>query len=380
MKNRKILYVGGPTGFVGGIERYAFQTAQALRHAGATLIWCGDAPTTTHGQAQFQAGFDAVLTLQQTLEQTDDFDLVALHKLPELKTLQALRKRFGERLVFWAHDHSLYCPRQYYYTPFGRTNCQRPFAPLRCFFCAMLSHPRNWQNQRSNHSAILRELRQHHLVVLSSYMAENLWKNGCSREKVHLLHPLIPGAENVAPKDIQDHLKIVFAGQLIRGKGADLMLETLHRLDIPWQASIVGDGKDRPMLEAMAKQLGISDRITFTGWLDHPEVILDQSDVALFPSRWQEPFGLAGAEAQAHGLPVVAFDVGGVREWLEHGITGYVVPPLDTNAIARCLEELFQHPEQIRRLGENGRRKMQEVFSPERFLEAFQQLLRQVTK
>ena len=174
-------------------------------------------------------------------------------------------------------------------------------------------------------------------------------------------------------------LNIIYLGQLIRGKGVDLLLEALGKLTLPWHARIVGDGPDRAMLENLADRLGIRDHLEFTGWLENPEAILSQSDVAVFPSRWQEPFGLSGAEAQAHGVPVVAFDVGGVREWLKDGVTGYVVPPKDTTAMADRLTELFQNPALRQSLGENARRRMQERFSLEHFLFGFQQLLAEVS-
>ena len=175
-------------------------------------------------------------------------------------------------------------------------------------------------------------------------------------------------------------LNIIYIGQFIRGKGVDLMLEALSFLRIPWHATIVGDGPDRTMLENLASRLGIRDRLEFTGWLEKPESILSQSDVAVFSSRWQEPFGLSGAEAQVHGVPVVAFDVGGVREWLEDGVTGFAVPPKDTQAMADRLAELFQDTTLRHSLGENARRHMQEHFSPKHFLDSFQQLVEAVSQ
>ena len=58
-------------------------------------------------------------------------------------------------------------------------------------------------------------------------------------------------------------------------------------------------------------------RVRFTGWQEDTDPCFARCDVAVFPSRWQEPFGLSGAEALGHGVPVVAFDTGGVRERLE---------------------------------------------------------------
>ncbi|MBP5299825.1 MAG: glycosyltransferase family 4 protein [Victivallales bacterium] len=373
MPDSNILYVGGPTGFAGGIERYACQTASLLRRHGARVTWCGLGETARDSR-QFLDGFDHVVKIGQVLTGLDNYDLVALHKLPDLDTLTSLRKKFGERLVFWAHDHDLYCPRRHYYTPCGRANCHRAFTPLRCWLCAHVTRPQNWKSLHSGHAAVLRELKGHHAVVLSAFMAGNLRKNGFSTEKLHLIYPEIQVADKPSNILISNELNIIFIGQLIRGKGADLMLQALAMLTIPWHARIVGDGPDRQMLETLARRLGIHERMEFTGWLEKPEEHLSQSDVAVFPSRWQEPFGLAGIEAQAHGLPVVAFDLGGVREWLQDEVTGCLVPPLDTAAMASRLEGLFRDPARARRLGENARGQIRERFAPETFLASFRKL------
>ena len=378
MPQSDILFIGSPTGFAGGIEQYAFRTAKFLRENGLRVDWCGFGENARSSQS-FLTAFNRSVTMEQLLAEPDNYALVALHKFPNINALNALRQKFGERLVCWAHDHDLYCPRRHYYTPFGRTNCHRAYAPLRCWLCAHVTRPHNWKFLHSDHSALVSELKQHHAVVLSAFMAENLRKNGFSVEKIHLLTPVIQPSYNIDNKFNSKLLNIIYVGQLIRGKGVDLMLEALGRLAIPWHARIVGDGPDRAMLENLASRLGIRDHLEFTGWLENPEVLLSQSDVAVFPSRWQEPFGLSGAEAQANGVPVVAFDVGGVREWLVDGITGYVVPPLDTTAMADRLTELFQDPALRHSLGENARRNIQERFSPEHFLAVFQQLLAEVS-
>ena len=379
MTDCNILYIGGPTGFAGGIERYACQTASLLRESGSHVTWCGFGEDVRDSQ-RFLNSFDRSATLEQVLAEPDNYALIALHKLPNINTLNALRVKFGERLVFWAHDHDLYCPRRHYYTPFGRTNCQRAFAPLRCWLCSHVTKPHNWKSLHSDHSALLSELKDHHAVVLSEFMAANLQKNGFDPQRTHLIHPAIQIYDYNSKLLNTKKINIIFIGQLIRGKGADLLLEALSILRIPWHAKIVGDGSDRALLETQASRLGIRDHLEFTGWLEKPEELLPQSDVAVFPSRWQEPFGLAGAEAQAHALPVVAFDVGGVREWLEDGVTGFVVPPKDTQAMANRLAELFQGPTLRHSLGENARRHMQEHFSPNHFLDSFQQLVEAVSQ
>ena len=380
MKGVSILYWGETTGFAGGIERYAAQTAAVLRSRGCRVDWCGVADG--RDAELFRRSFDAVLAPAEALARSGEYRLAALHKIPSRETLVALREAFGDRLVFWAHDHDLYCPRHHYYTPFGRVNCRRAYAPLRCGLCARVTRPANWSKLRPGHTAILRELSAHRAVVLSDFMKENLLRNGFAAEAVSLVPPVVEGAPEVPSAALPapgTPLRILYLGQLIRGKGVDLLLEALRLLTVPWRASIVGDGGDRGMLEAAAARYGIADLVGFTGWRSDPEKFFAECDVAVFPSRWQEPFGLSGAEAQAHGIPVVGFDVGGVREWLADGETGYAVPALDVRAMAAKLDLLGRDPALARRLGAAGREQMREKFAPERFLEAMEQLLRSVT-
>ena len=377
MSGRRILFLGEYTGFAGGIERYAFQTACLLRDRGDRVDWCGRFPD--RNEALFRQGFDEVFSPERLSDASSGYDLAALHKLPEPGLLEQLRRRFGERLVFWAHDHDLYCPRRHYYTPFGRTNCRRAFAPLRCALCARLSSPRSWKYLRPGHGTLLAELRDHHAVVLSLFMRGNLLRNGFASEHVHLIPPVIEVPEEQPREPGKRPLQILFLGQLIRGKGADLLLDALERLDIPWRAVFAGDGGDRARLERRVKASSLRERVTFPGWLSDPGQALDGCDVVVFPSRWQEPFGLSGAEASAHGKPVVAFDVGGVRAWLEDGVTGFAVPEKNTAALAEKLALLGRDPALRARLGRAGRELVRERFSPERFLSGFDELLQRVS-
>ena len=378
MNSGRILYMGVFTGFAGGIERYAFQTAGLLRSAGWKVDWCGT--RSERGEDRFRSGFDTVLTPDELLGGGQDYDLAVLHKVPALEQLKKLRARFGERLVFLAHDHDLYCPRSYYYTPFGRINCHRAYAPLRCSLCARITSPRKWKNLKRNPGQILRELAGHHAVVISAFMRDNLIRNGFSPDRIYLIPPVIRTAEMNREPGKKDELEIVFLGQLIRGKGADLLLDALRQMTVPWHAVIAGEGNDRPMLENLAAEYGIAGKVHFTGWLDTPEECFKTCDAAVFPSRWQEPFGLSGAEALAHGVPVVAFDVGGVREWLTDSVSGFIVPEKDTAAMAGKLDLLYRNKSLAGRLGKAALESVRDRFSPEKYIAAMKQLLSSVSR
>src|SRR5581483_7594610 len=80
-------------------------------------------------------------------------------------------------------------------------------------------------------------------------------------------------------------------------------------------------------------------------------------------SVWPEPFGAAGLEAMRFGLPVVAFDAGGIREWLINGYNGFLVPWMDRENFASRVEQLLRDKSLAREMGEHGRRLVREKFN-----------------
>ena len=89
-------------------------------------------------------------------------------------------------------------------------------------------------------------------------------------------------------------------------------------------------------------------RVEFAGWLSSKEksALLTNSDLLVVPSLWPEPFGMVGLEACKHGVPVVAFDSGGVREWLQDGINGFLAPadPPTVPGLAAAVVKSLQNP------------------------------------
>lgn len=370
---QRILYIGEFLGFAGGIERYAYQTAVALRGAGLTVDYAGTVPA--RGEEMFRAGFDRILTLAEALR--EPYDLAVLHKLCGAAELAAVKSAFGGKLVFLAHDHDVYCPRRHYYTPLGRVNCRRAFAPLRCRLCAMATHPRNWRGAWARgDGAALAALRDQRALVLSEFMRGNLVLNGFAAEKIAVVHPFVEtGAAREEASFLPDGvLRVLFLGQLIRGKGCDLLLAALAECGCAYEAVIAGDGNDRAWLESEAQRLGVAAHVRFAGWVTEPERLLETADVLAFPSRWQEPFGLGGLEAMSRGVPVAAFDVGGVREWLRDGDGGRLVPAGDAHALGAALAELSRDRAALAALSRGAVARAAE-FSRENYLAAMKELM-----
>ena len=385
INNSKILYWSEYLGFEGGIERYAFQTASLLRSRGARVDYVGEAPG--RNAELFRTGFDRILSPEEALADAGKYDLTVLHKLCPSGMLKTLDRSFGSRLVFWAHDHDLYCPRRYYYTPGKRRNCHRSHSFSRCALCGMLAAPHSWRGGPCGQlkrlwldtPAALRLLRNHHAEALSEFMRNNLFLNGFSIDRLHVIPPFIAPGEPKTEWIPGDVFRLLFLGQLIRGKGCDLFLDVLSRLTVPYLAVIAGDGNDRSMLEEKARSLGLTERVHFTGWLPDPESCFAGADLAVFPFRWQEPFGLCGLEAIAHGVPVVAFDTGGIREWLMEDLTGIAVPELDVSGMANAIVRLYGRKEKLSEMSRNGIELTRSKFSENRFTDAVEELIRRVS-
>ena len=150
--------------------------------------------------------------------------------------------------------------------------------------------------------------------------------------------------------------RLLFVGSLVRGKGVDLLLRAVARLNSRFELDIVGEGKSRRKLEKLASALGVSDCTHFWGWQDHSRLadFYRRSRIVVVPSCWPEPFGLVGQEAMHFSRPVVAFEVGGITEWCHNGVTGITVPEQNVDAFAAALDRLLSNNTLAETMGRQG--------------------------
>lgn len=151
--------------------------------------------------------------------------------------------------------------------------------------------------------------------------------------------------------------RVLYVGRVVPDKGVGTVVEALAKL--PSDATLVVDGRASPThlaeLRALADRLGVGSRVIFQNSRrsDLPAVY-HSADVVVFPSRWEEPFGLVPLEAMAAGLPVVASATGGSREYLRDGDNCLGFPPGDAAALAGQLRRLAEDKGLRRRLTESG--------------------------
>jgi N-acetyl-alpha-D-glucosaminyl L-malate synthase BshA len=128
----------------------------------------------------------------------------------------------------------------------------------------------------------------------------------------------------------------------------------LVRAKIPAKLVMIGDGPDRSAAEHLARKKRLSKDVFFIGKQDQVQGLLGLADLFLLPSDL-ESFGLAALEAMACEVPVVASNVGGLPEVVTNGVDGFLVPPRDVAAAAKCALDILTRPDRGRSMGELAR-------------------------
>jgi glycosyltransferase involved in cell wall biosynthesis len=178
-----------------------------------------------------------------------------------------------------------------------------------------------------------------------------------------------PGPAAAAAGDDAPAGCLLFVGRLRIRKGVEVLLEALAELARRGRGTppllIAGDGEHRGALERKTAELGLGERVRFLGRRGAADVqrLLRQARALVVPSIY-EGMPLVVLEAMEAALPVVASRVSGIPEVVMDGETGWLVPPEDPEALAAALEELLADPEEARRRGEAGRRRVEDLYRP----------------
>ncbi len=214
-------------------------------------------------------------------------------------------------------------------------------------------------------------------VAVSRFTAEKLAAIGIPKGKIKIVpngltREYLNHAETFSTINARNQLnisdeKIVLqVGRLVPRKGHDYVLSALAQLgakELPLRYIIVGDGPNRSYLEEKCDELGLRDRVCFTGLLSEEQLHLYYSaaDVVVMPSYNVqnagdvEGFGIVFLEAYAHGKPVIGSDAGGIPDAIVDQVTGYLIPPGDVGKLAERISFLFENSKEARKLGEQGR-------------------------
>ena len=195
------------------------------------------------------------------------------------------------------------------------------------------------------------------VITLSDYMHRLMAEEGL--ENIYIQNATVLFEHHSLTRDAVDGT-LVYVGRLETTKGVDYLLRAMPTVieRFPYaRLFIAGDGGADAELKALARSLGLTHQVTFLGHLDRAklEELYRRSTLVVMPSAYPEAFGKVGIEAMSVGRPVIATDVGGVRDWLVHGETGILVPQMDAAALSDALTSILADPDRIVQMGQNAR-------------------------
>jgi Glycosyltransferase len=167
-------------------------------------------------------------------------------------------------------------------------------------------------------------------------------------------------------------------------KGADVLVDALyllHDAGVNFSAAIAGGSLDPDYVKTLqdfCQEKGMADKVKFTGLLTKAQLkeLYQASNVLVFPSRFQEPFGISQIEAMMAGLLLVTSGTGGSGEAIEDGISGLLFPSEDCYALAEILNYLAINPSEWQRIAIAGQKRALTYFTMERTVQELESLMR----
>jgi len=216
------------------------------------------------------------------------------------------------------------------------------------------------------------------VILCSSDAIRRQWSTRELAPRLKVLHPYFDPAKlqnssqvcNKTAPTAKDNWVIGTIGRLSEEKRQIDLLRAFHKvLKVFPKATllIVGDGEMRDELMNVARRLGLSGSVAFTGFQSNVSEYLEKMDVFVLPSR-TEGFGIVLLEAMTMGLPVIATDVGGIPELVVNNETGILVRPSRPDELVKAITELLSDPGRMCAVAHRGKEHVLSTFSAEQYI------------
>jgi teichuronic acid biosynthesis glycosyltransferase TuaC len=166
-----------------------------------------------------------------------------------------------------------------------------------------------------------------------------------------------------------------FVGALYPLKGPHVLLDAFKLVDIPCELALLGPAEPFYLETLQQKAELCANKVSFLGFHSDVDAFMQKIDILVVPSIAFESFGMVILEAMKHKKPVICSDFGGMKEVVEHGVTGLVVPASDDDAMANAITKLLSDHDLMLQMGEAGYRRLNVFFTLEKMVAQYDELL-----
>jgi glycosyltransferase involved in cell wall biosynthesis len=208
-------------------------------------------------------------------------------------------------------------------------------------------------------------------LPVSHFLRARMVEAGCPEEQLRVIPspaPRVDGPFQPVPTSVRP--RFLFLGRLAPQKGISWLLRAFEGVSQNAELDIAGTGDLEDQARRFVERRGLSDRVTFHGWLEPTDLppLFRGCRAVVFPSVWHEPAGLVALEAAAHGRALIASRVGGIPEYTCPDHAAFV-PANDVSALTNAMSDLAGCAQRADRMGRSGWEAAQNRFSVDRFLQ-----------
>lgn len=194
------------------------------------------------------------------------------------------------------------------------------------------------------------------VIPMGKFTYELSIYKGADPEKIIVLPFPVRWAASGSVSPLPGQPCVLFVGRLEKEKGVHVLLQAMRKIQesiMSVRLLIAGDGSYRPELERMVDYLGLRGRVLFLGRLDADRLqdAYREAWVLVLPSIWAEGLGMVLVEAGLMGRPAIGSDLGGIRDIIQHGYNGFLVPPGDATALAEAITTVLKDRDLAHRMG-----------------------------
>jgi glycosyltransferase involved in cell wall biosynthesis len=354
---------------LGGTEYYILNISRSLEASGHNVSVIYGKKNDEHSLLSERPSYyvPEILSFAKTLDvgivnklqhilELESPDIIYIHNISNYALATWLNK--NKPLVRYIHDQRICCPKGDKMFSFQGRLCNSPCG-VACVLnsytrLCMPGFPLFWTRKFLHILHEMQAFRQIKSIVASAYMRQFLVSNRFSGNNI-FVNPYFCSFEGYESQSFGN--TILFIGRLERAKGVQYLIKSMKWWPGSLRLIIIGSGKYEHKLKQLSRKMKIDSRIDFLGALPNTEVAQYYAHClcVAVPSIWGEPFGIIGLEAMCHSKPVIAFNVGGIPEWLVDGKTGFLVERKNIRELADKINLLFKDKNHAAFLGATAR-------------------------